>query len=276
MLALAVVLLCHPASAKAQTQEPLSFPAFEAAYLDRLHEAAPTLVVERTEDGFRVWDGVDERSERRVFLDQAYRRYQTGQPLDAVLDQMVGFLTSAPDTAFRADRAFVLVRPADFLSVFPSDADTADRPIHAELAGDLILLLAQDHGEHFSYPPRSEVAAAEPDLRQAWDAAFLRTIDSFGPISLEPFDEGVFLLSARWDIASSLLIDNRVWEAEELVSIANPPAVAVYRDALLVADADDRAAIANLRRVLTETAHLPSYQSANVFVWREGQWSVLP
>jgi hypothetical protein len=254
----------------AQELSPLQF---RAEFLTSLRAAAPdtTVTVEGDVIRLRGPDGL----EKQIVLDQAYRRYRGGEDKAAVIDSIIAMALMPSPGAFREDIAFILVRPTSYLDPFVDGAEAA-KPLYRPLAADLLLIMAQDHGHSFSYPPERGVAEAVPDLEAAWTRARDRTVGAFGQVSLEKLREGLFLLTAREDIAASLVLDPEIWDAPDVVAIGRVPAVAVFRDGLLIVDGEDPNAVADLRRVVSDLSDNPATLTDQLIVRRDGRWSTLP
>jgi hypothetical protein len=253
--------------------QDLSPAKFQTAFIESLQAKAPDAVITIEEGVIRVRGPGD--FEKQIMLDQAYRRYRDGEDLTAVIDSIVTMALMPMPGAFREDMAFILVRPTSYLDPFLAAEDGRLKPFYRPLAADLLLIMAQDHGHSFSYPPESNVTEVIPDLDALWERTTDRTIEAFGEITLQELGRGVFLLTAREDIAASLVIDPAVWEVPKVAGIGDGLAVAVFRDALVIADADNPAAVTALRELLASMADSASLLSDQLIVRRGGRWSAL-
>lgn len=258
--------------------------AFRDAFIAQLRKALPdaevsvavepvvvegeTLMLERVS----VTPTGDE--ERHVYLDQGYKRYLDGESADAVISSLVALVMQPSSPPYKPDQAYLLVRPVEFLDFFKNSDDEQRRPVSLPLAGDLIILLGQDMGEAYTYPLRENVLEHHDDVQAAWVAAMQRTLSSFGDIQLQA-DGEIHMLTARSDIAASMLVDDAVWKSEGVAALSQAPVVAVFRDALIIADGLDPNAVQRLKYLVINNKESPTLLSDELYIRRNNRWAVL-
>lgn len=263
---------------------PMERAAFRDAFVTRLREAVPEAtvsVVNQPEvvDGQTVAvesiriSGIGE-DERYVYLDQGYKRYRDGEPADQVFASLISVATRPSSPPYDPAKAYLLIRPTGFTEVFAAEADEARRPVSVPLAGDLEILLAQDLGDAFTYPVREEVLKRHDDAQAAWTAALQRTTAAFGDTRIQSNGD-LHMLTAREDIAASLLLDDALWRSDQIRAISDAPAVAVFRDVIFVVDSRKPAAVRSLRALVAGEREAPTLLSDRVFVRRNNRWAVL-
>lgn len=240
-------------------------------FIQQFEQSAPEAAVTPMSDGLVV--SFDDGREFRLYLDRAVSRVEAGEPVEVVVDGIVAS-TLAPDPgAFDPSRAFILVRPVEFMTFAEGEAARGMEFVSRPFVGDLTLLLAEDMVDRFVYPTSEVVAETHPDLDAVWRDALARTHDAQGEAALETIDPGIWLMTARWDIASSLLLDDAVWGRPDVIALGEI-AVGVFRDALIVVQTDQPRAVAQIRRFLQNMRSDPNYQSDLLFVRRGGAWQV--
>lgn len=273
MLALALcwasIAFCDMAAA----QEALGVPEpFRQAFIDRLTEKAPDVEAEITAEGVTVHGPA---GTVRISLENSWRRVVAGEDADTVLAQLVDVALPSGKAKFDPERAFLIVRPRTFMHDFETAPDVADVPLFEPLAGDLVVILGQDLGDRFLYLPRSTIGPEAVMWSGAWDAAEKRTKDAFGDVEFIYAGHGLGFLSAREDITASLLAIDAVWD-EDLTKLVGPAiAVIPLKTLLIVANADDPAAMQDLTALMPEVAQDPDGLTGFILIRRDGAWSAI-
>lgn len=258
-------------------QERRSPDSFQQLYLDALKSDHPdAVVVSATVDEIviRRPDG----SEFTTFLGNAYRRHLEGQSADEAVAVLIG-LIDRTTTPLTVEHAYALIRPHDF--VIPPNVAAAAQdgewklPLHRPLAGDLMVFVAQDDIDSFSFPSEEEVTGLFGSEAAAWTEVLAHTMRQLGDVSLEDLGSGLSLITAREDIAASLLLDDGLWSSPEILKLAKRPAVGVVKSGLLMVDSENAVARDLLRRVMAQTEDSSDFLSTDIFIREEGKWSVL-
>lgn len=263
---------------------PLDRDAFRDAFVTRLREAAPDAKVEVVSEPEAV-NGqtvmvetvritAPGEEQRHIYLDQGYKRYRDGETADQVFASLISLATRPASPPYDPAQAYLLIRPTGFTEMFAAEPDEARRPVSLPLAGDLVILLAQDLGDAFTYPVRGDVLKRHDDVQAAWAAAMERTTAAFGDTRIQSNGD-LHMVTARADIAASLLIDDALWGAEQIRAISDAPAVAVFRDVIFVVDSRKPSAVRALRELLVGERESPNLLSDRVFVRRNNRWAVL-
>lgn len=171
-----------------------------------------------------------------------------------------------PGLAASLERVHAVLRPADF------DAAGAE-PLTAPFAGDLAVFYRVGSGDAPRFVQVGEPAAErlDPDLLDiAAQAALARASGR-----LVAYGEGVMLLTLDTGEVSAMLLYRPLWDglaAERAQMVAAVP----IPEALLVADAADPAALAELRTYVARS-HGESARplSAQIFRWTGAGWTPL-
>lgn len=283
-LLVGLVLVMAVACTEPAQTGPLDHVAFRDAFVAKLREAAPGAAVSVVSEP-EVIDGqtvavesiritASGEDERHIYLDQGYKRYRDGEPMDQVFASLISLATRPASPPYDPAQAYLLIRPTGFTEMFAAEPDEARRPVSLPLAGDLVILLAQDLGDAFTYPVRDEVLKRHDDAQAAWTAAMQRTTAAFGETRMQSNGD-LHMLTARADIAASLLIDDAVWQSQQIKAISDAPAVAVFRDVIFVVDSRKPAAVRTLRELLAGERESPNLLSDQVFIRRNNRWAVL-
>lgn len=258
-------------------QDRRSPEAFQDLYLAAVKAEHPGVtVVSATVD--EVVIAREDGTEFTTFLGNAYRRHVEGQTAEEAVAVLIGLIdrTAGPLTV---ERAYVLIRPIDFLAPLTAMAaeDGADwqLPLHRPLVGDLMIIVAQDDTDAFTYPSEKEVQTLFGDDAAAWTRIMAHTQAQMGEITLEETGSGINILTAREDIAASLMLDDALWSSPDILALSERPAVGVLKSGLLIVDSGNRDARDLLRQVLREAAESSDFLSPNLFVRKDGRWSVL-
>ncbi|MBN8553467.1 MAG: hypothetical protein J0L52_11300 [Caulobacterales bacterium] len=270
VLAAVTMLIVQPTATLAQTGA-MTRDELQTIFVNRFEQVAPDARITPTDDGLVVT--FDDDREFRLFIDQALRRVNAGEPAAAVVDGIVETVLGAEAPTFDAARAFILIRPNAYLDVLPSQA--ADQQlVYRPLAGDLVLLLAQHQVDRFGFTTEAEITVGGLDANAVWDAALARTFTALGEPTLEAGGTGVWIMTARWDIGASLMLDDAVWARPQMSVIGGEVAVGVFRDALILVRTDNPAAVAGVRIFMASMQGDPNFQSELLFVRRNGAWRV--
>ena len=258
-----------------QPPEPktISREAFQGAFLERMRARVGAENVTVGADSIEV--AVPGGATYTVYLDGAYRRYQSGEELDHVLNTMVSLVGRTEATGFDEQAAYILIRPAEMFAD-SADAETINKPIERSFAGSVSMVLAVDQVDAFSYPPRADVVEVNPDVDQVWNAAIARTVGALGPLQVETMEGGALLvLAERDDIGGSVILSQALWSRPDVARLGERIAVAVFRDAAVLADADDANGVSTLRRLLARMSEDPNFVSDRILLKTNDRWSVL-
>lgn len=270
-IAAAVIALAMiPLTAHAQNRA-ISLDELRQHFIARFEQAAPEADLTPTADGLIVT--LEDGSEFRLFLDRAMSRVTAGERVEDVVNGMVASTLAPGPGAFDPARAFILIRPAEFVAFAEAQGPEGIELVSRPFAGDLVMVLAEDLVDRFSYPPAETVSETRPDLDAAWRDALSRTHAEQGEAVLEAVDSGVWILSARWDIAASLVLDDAVWTRADVAALGEV-AVGILKDALVLVETDQPASVGHIRGFLADMRSDPNYQSDLLFVRRDGEWQV--
>ena len=138
-----------------------------------------------------------------------------------------------------------------------------------------MVFVAQDDIDSFSFPSEEEVTGLFGSEAAAWTEVLAHTMRQLGDVSLEDLGSGLSLITAREDIAASLLLDDGLWSSPEILKLAKRPAVGVVKSGLLMVDSENAVARDLLRRVMAQTEDSSDFLSTDIFIREEGKWSVL-
>lgn len=266
----ALALAMTPLTAHAQ-DGTVSLDDLRQRFVQGFEEAAPEAELTPTADGLIIV--FDDGREFRLFLDRAMSRIGAGEPVDEVVDGIVAS-TLAPDPgAFDPSRAFILIRPAEFVSFAEGQGPEGTELLSRPFAGDLVMVLAEDLVDRFVYPVIETLEETQPDLNAVWRDALARTHAEQDEAVLEAVDPGIWILTARWDIAASLVLDDAVWERADVADLGEV-AVGILKDALVLVETDQPTAVVHIRGFLASLRSDPNYQSDLLFVRRDGRWQV--
>lgn len=267
--------LCFGCGDVAAQSQQLSESEFKRRYIEGVEAAVPGIkITERDDGGLEL--ALPSGDTYRTYLSHGYARHREGESADDVLRPLIALTTTPPSSdAFNIGSALILVRPATFLEPFADVKGETDRPISRPLAGDLHLILAEDHGDSFSFPRKGSITEVVPDAGTAWETAKAQTITALGEIETEELQPGVHLVFARDDIVASVVIHQAFWNSPEIKALGPRLAVAVFKDALILANAENRAAVAALRNLLRSMADSSASITDQLLVVSGGRWSVL-
>jgi len=274
ILVLIVATACSDPAASSQQLE--SREAFRERFLTAVSAAHPGVRVKSATEDTIVLEG-PHGEDQHIYLGNAYGRHREGQPAEEAVAALVA-LVNRQTPPFRMDQAYLLVRPTSYLQEVEKTAPVGGvqrLPVTRPLAGDLLIFIGQDQGDAFSYPLREDIEKEVPDVDTAWTQIAARTEAAFGEIQLEPLNERVSLLSANEEIGASLMASPTVWSEPSVRGVGRRIAIVVFRDALILTNADDARGVQDLRALLRRSADSPNLLSDHVFVRENGQWSVL-
>ncbi|MCK6487612.1 MAG: hypothetical protein L6R48_04595 [Planctomycetes bacterium] len=262
-------LVLQPAPAAAA---PMDAEAFTVRWCDELRRRQPGVAIERL-GTLRLRShpaGSEDWCEHR--LDNAFACYQREPArLDTILAR---FLDTAAEIsslgAVEAERLLPAIRHRDLLAELPADA----QPLHRVLAGDLLVLLAEDLPSSVRYVGRADLAALGLDEAAAWQRAFAN-LPRLVPERQVDGRDGFYLLRAPWH-AGAALLDPAFFTSMRfpvqgcwLVGLPN-------RDLCLVSGDGEPAALARLRTAVGAEHGGPGSVSSQVFrIARDGTWSVV-
>lgn len=276
-LSILFVVMTGTLAGPSVAQDLRSPESFQELYLAALKAEHPAvIVISATVD--EVVIKREDGTEFTTFLGNAYRRHMEGQTAEEAVAVLIGLIDSSAEP-LTVERAYVLIRPVDFLD--PLNAIAAEEgggwhlPLHRPLVGDLMIIVAQDNDDNFSYPSKKDVETLFGGEGAAWTRILAHTQAQMGEITLEGTSSGVSILSAREDIAASLLLDDAVWSSPDILALGERPAVGVLKSGLLIVDSGSPDARDLLRRVMREAADSSDFLSPNLFVRKDGRWSVL-
>lgn len=243
-----------------------------------------TVVVESDTD-LKV-DGTP-AGEQRMFLDNAYRLYRADpRDLETILakfGRLVGGAEMQDKLAASDLRA--MIRPADFLDAFKTmraqngRSPTVDeQPLSRSFPGGLMILVAQDHAETFSYPAREDVLAVVADEAEVWRRAVANLPGALGEIFVEDLDAGILVVTSEGSLTPSLLLINETWVHRDLQQIKTPVVLLGNRESMLVVDAGNSRGVAAMRHIAGRLAQHPEsgLLSPALLIKRADGWEVLP
>lgn len=281
----AVPVVAPPA---AQEAEPvlLSKAQFRDRMVAHIKGRFPAAkVVVESETALKI-DGTA-AGEHRMFLENAYRLYSADPAsIETILTKFGGLAGGAGmEDKLAASDLRAIIRPGDFLDAFkamkaeddePITAD--DEPLNRPFPGGLMLLIAQDHAESFSYPPRKDVLAVMPDEGEVWRRAVANLPAAVGELVVEDIQDGVLIVQSEGSLTSSLLLFDAAWSHRDLRRIKTPVVLLASREALLVVDAGNRQGVETMRRIAGNMAQDPEsgLQSTALLIKRADRWEVLP
>ena len=288
VLVLAVALLARHPSARERVA--LDEQGFAHAVLERLQARVPdgrfTL---RERDGHPAIEmrGADGTS-GTWFLGNAYQQYN-GDPaqLDAIVahqlkswsETRAAMSAAAPARAAAAAHVLPVIKTRDWLdattaqltSMGTPDKSADSVPLHRDLAGDLVLVFAEDDAGSMRYVGRGSLdalrlrdpaaleqraldnlAARLSELRiTGKDGRYRLELDNF-------YEASMVLLAARW--------------RERLTLDGDPVIALAARNTVLVCGSHDHAAIESLRRYAADVSRQAAYGlSAQLYTLREGR-----
>jgi hypothetical protein len=200
----------------------------------------------------------------------------------ALADYEAGFyeiLAGLDDRAPEADPANILpiLRHTDFLVAIPAPAagdPSFDRPVHRPFAGDLEALLGYDTPGGIAMMGKLSMGIDGLTDDEAFALAITNLSAFARGLSWEA-DGGLRFAVLDGDYESSLLLLDSVWDELE-AELGGPVAVAApTRSLVAAARADDAASVARLRSLIADATFDPYSVSEELFVRRNGTWTVL-
>jgi hypothetical protein len=258
---------------------------FRDLMIRRLGEQSPPIkaVAVSEEELVLTREGVDDY---RMFLGNAYRMYLNDpEALEQTLGKFIRLAVGADrEGELSAASLRALVRSPDFLSAAremmardgkPFTAD--DQPLSRVLAGDLVVLVAQDHPESYSYPPRKSVLEVVPGEGEVWKRALANTRAELGEIQTEELEDRLVIVRTSTGMALALLLLDEPWSRPDLKGKGAPVVLVVDRETLVVAHEDDIGAMATMVALARGMAadRDSGLLSAYLYVKRARGWDVL-
>ena len=266
--------------------------AFARAALERLQHSAPEakFTLRAGENGAPVIEHAwPDGHSSKWFLDNAYQQYREDpRQLDAIVDQQLRSwreTRAALSGPARADaaahllpviktRAWFEATTAQLASMAPPDKVADALPLHRDLAGDLVLVFAEDDVEGMRF-----VSTGALQNLQLRDAAALerRALDNLGARLGElqiVGKEGRYRLEFdNFYEASFVLLEPR-WR--DRLTIDGDPVIAIAaRNTVMVCGSRDRASIDVLRSRAADISNKAAYGlSAQLYTLHDGKLSV--
>jgi hypothetical protein len=266
----------------AHCEAPMDAKHFCSAFIAALKKADPKAEIRIKSDlelevGKSGW----------IYLGNAYARYREDPAsLQAIVDQFVQVLqVSHSELAVERDKVIVLVRARTYVdeaaqrrAAAGRSVDEMNLPMHREMAGDLMALIALDEPKGYAFPPQEQVLKAFGGDREAvWKLAAANTRAHLGKITVEPLAPGVSALTAQdAGATSAMLWDAEVWSRPEIEALGAHPVILVGKSVILVVDGADVQVLEKLKAFAALHEADPDWVSPQLFVRNGGTWSVLP
>ena len=265
--------------------------AFARAALERLQRAAPDSTFalrERDGAGLAIQRAFPDGSSGTWFLGNAYQQYREDPAqLDAIVahqlktwsETRAAVSAAAPARSDAAAHVLPVIKTRDWLtttsaqlrSMAKPDKIADSEPLHRDLAGDLLLVFAEDDVNGMRFVSRGELERlqlrddASLDQRALDNLAArlgeLKITGKGGRYRLEFdnfYEASLVLLAARWR-------DRLTLDGDPVIAIA-------ARNTVLVCGSGDRESIDSLRRFARDVSRRAAYGlSGKLYTLREGK-----
>lgn len=267
----------------ALAQDVVTVVEYREAFIERVQKAIPGVKIVRKGD---TEIEVTPPGTPPLFVSVAasYRYYST-HPDDYAggLDRLVRNMQMSLDPPkMQAGQMVIIVRNRAYLEASErgpvgdfGGGTVGGELVSKPLAGDMVMILAEDHPEAIRLPRKADVRREVGEVDKVWGQALARTPDKIGELSVEPVRKGVFLASGDAGFAPSLLAPG-LWDRPELKGKGDPVVLVLDRDNILFAWTGDPGAVDRMVALVTEMRGKGEEFLSRDFLVRDGEgWRVL-
>jgi hypothetical protein len=169
----------------------------------------------------------------------------------------------------------VLVRPHEF-NPQPRGEDESDRGLIRPLVGFLIVIVAVDAPESYTYAHASDLRRKlRMSDAEIWQRALANTRSQIG-YEAAPLEVGqIGEIVTGIGLASSLLAEDEVWDSPEMTAFGPLLVSPIERDRLLFAPINDDVAMDSLRSWHARCQPTSDWLMNDLLVRRDGRWELL-
>jgi len=210
----------------------------------------------------------------QLFLGAQYARYLNApDEAQVVIDRVARLAIAADEPGESATREnlIVLVRPVEYVEQPGAEKMNL---IWRPFAGDFVEVVAVDAPETFQLADGEKVDLLFPTRDATWKAALANTRKRMGALEVERLSEGVWAISSESGLSLSVLEDPEAWRVNGVTISADPWAVLLQRNLLLLVEGGDKERLAKLSAFLDEMSQSPETFST-IFQRHAGVWSSL-
>ena len=149
-------------------------------------------------------------------------------------------------------------------------------PIYRPLVGDLVEVLAINHGENVEIPQLWMFANIfKAGQEKTWSSALRNTSRITQPVSVQTEQNGDLVVTALNGFSSSVLVEDQIWSSPQFQG-AGDVVVMVDRRGLFVGHTRSPKQLQDLKKVLAGSEGNPNLMAKTLLVRRGDHWEVYP
>lgn len=250
---------------------PLSFAEFRWLIADEIVRRYPEVRVDRVGGDELETTFPDRDLPGFLNLARNYAAYREGR------NDLIWFIEHAAENAVREgsearpEVLLVLVRP-DTFNPEPGRGGEEDRGLVRPLVDCLIAIVATDAPDSYTFDHASELRRQlKMSNAEIWQRALSNTRAQFA-YEVSPLETGKIVTGVG--LASSLLLDDEIWDNPEMTARGPLLVAPIERDRLVFAPLDDEIAASGLRDWHARYQPNSEWLADILIVRREGRWEL--